>query len=40
MASGGYGKASSMKAFAKALKRQKIAVNGENVTGWRVEITI
>jgi putative DNA primase/helicase len=39
MSGGNYGKPSSIKAFVKALNRQKIAVKGENVIGWQIAIT-
>lgn len=40
MSGGNYGKPSSIKAFVKALNRQKIAVKGENVIGWQIAITV
>jgi putative DNA primase/helicase len=40
MSSGGFGKAVSRKAFAKALQRQKIAMVGEDVVGWKINIVV
>lgn len=40
MLDGGFGKAINRKAFAKALKRQKLTIVNEKVMGWKIVLTV